>query len=129
MKLSYVTFGLLILSCGLLIPINGAAASSSSKTIDFNRDVRPILSDNCFNCHGPDEKRRKAKLRLDISEGAVEVRDGKQAIKPKDIQASELWRRINTKDPDDLMPPPDSNKKLTEQQIQTLRRWIEVGAQ
>ncbi|EEF59706.1 PSD1 and planctomycete cytochrome C domain-containing protein [Pedosphaera parvula] len=129
MKLSYVTFGLLILSAGPLIPINGAAASSSSKTIDFNRDVRPILSDNCFNCHGPDEKRRKAKLRLDIAEGAVEVREGKQAIKPKDLQASEVWRRINTKDPDDMMPPPDSNKKLTEQQIQTLKRWIEGGAQ
>jgi Protein of unknown function (DUF1553)/Protein of unknown function (DUF1549)/Planctomycete cytochrome C len=129
MKLSYVTFGLLSLFAGCLMPGNGYAASLSSKTIDFNRDIRPILSDNCFNCHGPDEKRRKAKLRLDTADGATADHDGKQAIKPKDIQASELWRRINAKDPDDIMPPPDSNKKLTSDQIQTLRRWIEAGAQ
>ena len=106
----------------------GFSASSSTKNISFNRDIRPILSDNCFGCHGPDEKKRKAKLRLDTREGATAERDKTQAIKPKDLAGSELWSRINAKDPDDIMPPSDSNKKLTAQQIDTLRRWILEGA-
>ncbi|MDB6026977.1 MAG: hypothetical protein JWM68_3200, partial [Verrucomicrobiales bacterium] len=104
------------------------AASSAPKAISFNEDVRPILSDNCFNCHGPDEKKRKAKLRLDKRDSATAVHDTVQAIKPKDLKGSELWSRINAKDPDDIMPPPDTNKKLTPQQIETLRRWIVEGA-
>ena len=104
-------------------------AASSGKEIDFNRDIRPILSENCFSCHGPDEKHRKAKLRLDTREGATEDRKGSVAVKPGDLQGSELWARIITKDPDDLMPPPDSHKKLTPQQIEMLKRWILQGAE
>jgi hypothetical protein len=92
--------------------------------IRFNRDVRPILSDNCFLCHGPDKNKRKAKLRLDDREIAL----AKKAIVPGDIRASELVRRIFTTDPDDQMPPPDSGKKITPAQRQTLKKWIAAGA-
>ncbi len=111
-----------------LHPPAGRAASTSDKRVDFNRDIRPILSDNCFACHGPDEKKRKAKLRLDQPEGAFAAKDGHQAIKPRNLKASELWLRINSKDPDELMPPPDSHKKLKPEQIALFKQWIEQGA-
>jgi hypothetical protein len=79
--------------------------------VQFNRDVRPILSDQCFSCHGFDAKKRKAGLRLDVAEGAYAAnKDGRVAVKPGDLAGSELWRRLNTTDPDDVMPPPDSHK-------------------
>jgi hypothetical protein len=112
-----------------LLVTKGLAASTTTKPVRFNEDIRPILSDNCFGCHGPDEKKRKAKLRLDTFEGATKVSQGTQAIKPRDLAGSELWSRIHAKDPDDVMPPPESNKKLTPAQVDTLRRWIEGGAQ
>jgi hypothetical protein len=96
--------------------------------VDFNHDIQPILSDNCYHCHGPDEKARKAKLRLDTKEGAFRVKDGKAVIRPGDAKASELVRRITTDDQDDLMPPPDSHRKLTPQQIDLLKRWVAEGA-
>jgi len=95
---------------------------------DFSRDVLPIFSDNCFKCHGPDEKARKAKLRLDTKEGAFRVKDGKTVIVPGKSAESELFSRIITRDPDDLMPPPESNHKLTVKQIELVRRWIDGGA-
>ncbi len=113
----------------LLLAVFTARAATPVKRIDFNRDIRPILSDNCFNCHGFDEKKRKAKLRLDTFEGATATRDPKAAIKPKDLNASELWYRINTTNADDHMPPAESNKKLTAAQIDSLKRWIQEGAQ
>jgi len=113
-------FGLLVVA---------AAHAGENAVVDFNRDIRPILSENCFSCHGPDEKKRKAKLRLDVRDIAVSVRESVQAVKPKDLDGSELWRRITTKDEDDLMPPSDSNKKLTAPQIAMLRRWILEGAE
>ncbi len=97
--------------------------------IDFNRDIRPLLSDNCFGCHGPDEKTRKGKLRLDLPEGAFKARDPLPAITPKDLAKSELWNRITTKDEDDLMPPADSHKKLLPEQIELIRKWIVQGAE
>jgi len=90
----------------------------------FNRDVRPILSDNCFRCHGPELKSRKAKLRLDVREVAVE----KEAIVPGKPDESELIRRLETTNPDDHMPPEDTHKTVTPAQIATLRRWIAAGA-
>ena len=96
--------------------------------VDFARDVLPILSDNCFHCHGPDEKARKAKLRLDTKEGAFRVRDGEAVIVPGKSAESELVRRITADDPDEVMPPPKSNRKLTPQQIETLKRWVDQGA-
>src|SRR5215813_7274951 len=96
--------------------------------IDFDREIRPIFSENCYQCHGPDEKARKAKLRLDTREGAFRAKDGKTVIVPGKSGQSELVRRITTKDPEDLMPPPDSNHKLTSRQIELLRNWIDQGA-
>ena len=93
--------------------------------IEFNRDIRPILSDNCFYCHGPDQNHRKGELRLDVREDAV----GKKAFIPGNAEESELLKRLVAKDPDELMPPPDSNKKLTEDQKETLRRWIKQGGE
>lgn len=119
----------IIAVCLVLAASSARAAIQPVKRIDFNRDIRPILSDNCFNCHGFDEKKRKAKLRLDIAEGATAPRDGKPAIKPKDLNGSELWYRINTTNADDHMPPAESNKHLTAAQIDTLKRWILQGAQ
>src|SRR6267378_4048183 len=96
--------------------------------VDFSRDVLPIFSDNCFKCHGPDEKARKAKLRLDTKDGAFRVKDGKTVIVSGKSAKSELFKRITTSDPDDLMPPPESNHKLTVKQIELVRRWIDEGA-
>src|SRR5258706_15987803 len=91
--------------------------------VDFSREVLPILSDNCFQCHGPDSKARKAGLRLDTKEGAFRVRDGISAIVPKDSAKSELIRRIGSTDAEFMMPPPASRHKLTQKQIGTLGRW------
>jgi hypothetical protein len=101
---------------------------AASEKMEFTRDIRPILSDNCYHCHGPDEQRRKAKLRLDSKEGLFAVREGKAVIKAGSPQSSELWRRITTQDLDDLMPPLDSHKKLTPEQIAKVKAWIEQGA-
>ena len=92
--------------------------------IEFNRDVQPILSDNCFYCHGNDPKHREAKLRLDIRDEAVKA----EAFIPGKAAKSELVSRIFTVDEDDLMPPPDSHKKLTQRQKEILKKWIDQGA-
>lgn len=96
--------------------------------IQFNRDIRPILTENCFPCHGFDANKRKADLRLDLAESATALRKGHQAIKPADRAGSELWRRINSTDPQVHMPRPESGKKLTPAQIGLLGRWIDEGA-
>jgi hypothetical protein len=106
----------------------GVDRAAGKGNVDFSRDIQPILSDNCFRCHGPDEKARKGKLRLDTKEGAFRVKDGKTVIVPGKSAESELLRRITTKDPDDLMPPPESNRQLTARQITLLRQWIDEGA-
>ncbi|MEO1843053.1 MAG: DUF1549 domain-containing protein, partial [Akkermansiaceae bacterium] len=90
--------------------------------LDFNRDIRPILSDKCFQCHGPDENKRKAKLRLDVREEALKV------IEPSDPGGSELMARVTHPDPEERMPPLKSHKKLNQRQIATLRTWISEGA-
>ncbi|MDX2020705.1 MAG: PSD1 and planctomycete cytochrome C domain-containing protein [Deltaproteobacteria bacterium] len=91
----------------------------------FNRDIRPILSDKCFFCHGPDSAKRKAGLRLDVRDAALKD----EAIVPGKPEASELWKRINATDVDDVMPPPDVHKALKPEEITLLRRWIEAGAE
>jgi hypothetical protein len=104
--------------------------ASGPGKISFNRDVRPILSDQCFACHGFDAKKRKADLRLDVAEGAYKKNDdGSAAIKPGDLNGSTLWQRISTTNEDDIMPPADSHKKLTAAQRDILKRWIEQGAE
>ena len=105
-----------------------AARGQNQTALDFNRDIRPILSDNCFACHGFDAKKRKADLRLDVLAGATADLGGHQAVKPGQPGASELVARILSTDPEEMMPPPDSHKKLSQSQIETLRRWISEGA-
>jgi hypothetical protein len=100
-----------------------ASVAQPLAAVDFAREVLPILSDNCLSCHGPDEKDRKAGLRLDTREGALE------ALVPGDAAASELLARVLTEDADELMPPPESHKpRLNPQQVAVLRQWIEQGA-
>ncbi|MAE62825.1 MAG: hypothetical protein CMJ18_01015 [Phycisphaeraceae bacterium] len=104
------------------------AGITAAQDVDFNRDVRPILSANCFACHGHDAEKREAGLRLDRASSARAERKGRRAIAPGDLTASEGWRRINATDPDLLMPPPSTHKTLTRSEIDVLRRWIESGA-
>jgi mono/diheme cytochrome c family protein len=106
-----------------------AARNAGSAPIDFNREIRPILSENCFACHGPDEKTRKADLRLDTREGAFAVRDGIAAIVAGRPDDSELVLRIEGPDATLRMPPVKSGKKLSPAQIALLRRWIDQGAE
>ncbi|MCC7388015.1 MAG: DUF1553 domain-containing protein [Phycisphaerales bacterium] len=105
------------------------APAPDARAIDFSRDIRPILSNNCYLCHGPDPSSRKADLRLDTPAGLHATLDnGGTPVTPGDRDASELWRRITAADPDDHMPPPDSGKHLTPEQIDLLGRWIDAGA-
>lgn len=105
------------------------APTAHAEQLSFNRDIRPILSANCFACHGPDAKTREADLRLDVHEEAVAVRDGVAAIRPGAPDDSEMIRRILTKDPDDVMPPPKAHlPALSPEKIDTLKRWISAGA-
>src|SRR5438552_56451 len=106
----------------------GVDRAAGKGSVGFSRDILPILSDVCFRCHGPDEKARKGKLRLDTREGAFRVKDGKTVIVPGKSVESELFRRITAKDPDDLMPPPESNRQLTARQINLIHQWIDEGA-
>ena len=103
-----------------------------AKEVSFNRDIRPILSNKCFSCHGPDKHDRKAELRLDISEGsdgAYREKDGNFALKPGSIDDSELWHRIISEDSEEVMPPPEANKKLlTVQEKELIKAWINSGA-
>jgi hypothetical protein len=98
--------------------------------VRYDRDVRPLLSDRCFKCHGPDASQRRAELRLDLREGALRPRKRKgPAIVPGDPQHSELWRRVSSDDPDERMPPPGSNKRpLSPRERELVRRWIADGA-
>jgi hypothetical protein len=121
--LSLLLLTLLVSPC--MTAVHGAVFPGD---VDFSRDILPILSDNCYQCHGPDEKARKAKLRLDTKEGAFRLKDGKAVIVPGKSAESELVHRITSIDPDEVMPPPDSNRKLTPKQIDLLKRWVEQGA-
>ena len=93
--------------------------------ISFDRDVLPILSDNCFKCHGPDRRTRQANLRLDLKEGALRTEN--PVIQPRDIENSQLIARIMAEDPMRVMPPPSSKLELTSEQIKTLKQWVAVG--
>ena len=104
--------------------------SRADEPVRFNRDVRPILAEHCFACHGFDSARRQAGLRLDQRDGATQVLDsGTRAIVPGDVAASELWKRVKSNDPDLRMPPPESKHTLAATELETLKRWIEQGAE
>jgi hypothetical protein len=109
-----------------LIPLFALWVVGQAREVDFNRDVRPILSDKCFRCHGPDKEHRKAKLRLDLEASAKDPK--KKAVIPGKPQESELVYHITTDDEDDLMPPPDSGKSLTLKEKKLLIQWIAEGA-
>src|SRR6056297_2054712 len=107
-----------------LLGLAAMAVAGEPTKIDFNRDVRTILSDKCFLCHGPDEAGRKAGLRLDERESAIAV----GAIVPGDPEWSELVARVTSDDPDTVMPPPSMEKPITPDEAAVLKRWIDEGA-
>ncbi|MEC8941405.1 MAG: c-type cytochrome domain-containing protein, partial [Verrucomicrobiota bacterium] len=115
----------------IIVPLLGASllTEAAQAAPDFARDIRPILSETCFACHGQDARKRKAKLRLDQGESALAERDGVQAIVPGDLENSEAWIRITSKDEDEVMPPRDSHKQLSDAEKELLRQWILQGAQ
>src|SRR5262245_57788344 len=104
------------------------AQTTQTKPVDFNRDIRPILSDTCFTCHGPDEQNQQAGLRLDTKEGAFADRGGYRIIIPGKAAESRLFQRVSAKEESLRMPPPTADRKLTQPQIELLRRWIDEGA-
>ena len=120
----------------LVLPVIWGAVfflpATAEDFVSFNRDIRPLLSDRCFACHGPHAAKREANLQLDIpdgDQGPFHSRDGHHVIKPGDLDSSELWLRLNSNDPSLQMPPHDSGKKpLTDEQRELVRRWILQGA-
>ena len=112
----------------VLVGMDGAVAQPADPPVDFARQIRPILSENCFACHGFDPAARQAELRLDEREAAVALHEGHAAIVPGQTSESEVWKRLHSTDPDEQMPPPSSGKKLSEAQKQLLKRWIDEGA-
>ncbi len=112
---------ILLFSSGILFSSTGVSAVE----VDFSRDIRPILSDKCFRCHGPDAGNREADLRLDLRDVAVEL----GAIAPGDPGGSELIDRLLSDDPDTMMPPPATDKKILSGELKLLSEWIEQGAQ
>lgn len=105
----------------LLLSYSSILAIGDTGNLDFNRDVRPILSENCFHCHGPDTTTRKAELRLDLADSAMTV------VNAEDPDSSELIRRVLSNDPDEQMPPPESLKQITSEQKKILTDWIKTG--
>jgi hypothetical protein len=128
-----LSFGplLRLLALGAFTATAGAAVPAAAlPPVDFSREVRPILSDKCYHCHGPDEQGRKAQLRFDTKEGAFRLRDGAAVIVPGHSAESELMFRIKSTDDDEIMPPPEAKLgRLTPAEIATLQRWIDEGAQ
>jgi hypothetical protein len=120
-----LTFSPIRFFIGLLALSGAGLWAAVPERVEFNRDVRPILSDNCFYCHGNDPSHREADLRLDLREEALSA----QAFIPGNAKQSELIARILTSDEDELMPPPESHKKLTAEQKEILKRWIDQGAE
>ena len=115
-----------------LVALAATAASPAQQPVDFQRDVRPVLSRRCYACHGPDAQARKADLRLDRGEGAhgaFAARDGRPAVVPGDVTSSELWHRVTSEDRAERMPPRTAHQEpMTAGELATLRAWIEAGA-
>ena len=122
-------FASAILAAVVAIPGDGSGSPVAPDAVEFNRDIRPILSDRCYQCHGPDAARRKADLRLDQEVSAKADRDGERAIVAGKKEASELYRRTTAKDAAERMPPQKSGKTLSPVEIEILGRWIDQGAQ
>ena len=122
-----------LLSAATLLSTLWASVGLAASEVDFNRDIRPVLSDRCFHCHGPAEEDRQAHLRLDRpdgEEGALRTFSGSTAIKPGDLESSELWYRITTDDENERMPPADVHKMpLSAHEQQLFKQWILQGAE
>ena len=114
---------------GVLFNATFSTACSAEGSVDFNRDIRPILSDRCFACHGPDAAAREAELRVDLREDALADRGGYAVIVPGDASQSTIIERLTTDDPDERMPPVDFGKELSEQEVDLIRQWIDQGAE
>ncbi|TWU09013.1 Planctomycete cytochrome C [Symmachiella macrocystis] len=117
-----------VITVGLLCSFVGQAQAAEPRSVDFNRDVRPILSETCFRCHGPDSAAREADLRLDNADDAFADRGDLFAIVPGEPEKSEAYQRLVADDESLKMPPPDSKLSLTPEQVETLRLWIAQGA-
>jgi mono/diheme cytochrome c family protein len=113
----------------VLAGLTSRLAAESNLAVDFTRDVRPILANNCFHCHGPDEGERKADLRLDVWKNVGDIHGAIAVVSPGKPAKSDLINRILSTDSDVRMPPPDSGKGLTSEQIDTLRKWVAQGAE
>jgi hypothetical protein len=120
------------MACPVLLALPAALAAAAEPlpaTVEYNRDIRPLLSDACYQCHGPDAARRKADLRLDTEAGArADLGGDTRAVVPGDPARSELLRRVSSDDEDERMPPAKSGRRLSRRQVALLRRWIEQGA-
>jgi hypothetical protein len=112
----------------VLLLLRGTSGGVRGQEVTFSRDVLPILSDACFTCHGPDAGARKGKLRFDTEEGALHRKGRDPVIVPGKSAMSELIRRIVTSDEKEVMPPRNSNRKLSAKQIEVLKRWVDSGA-
>ena len=120
----------MVCAAGLSLSIVGVRpvdAAEAPARLEYNRDIRPILSDKCFRCHGPDAGQRQGDLRLDQREAAIAARDGHRALSPGQPDQSELVHRVTSPDPADRMPPTDSGSELSAAEIERLKQWIEQG--
>ena len=121
-----------VLSCRSNISTEDAQTQQLPKKVDFNHHIKPILSDRCYKCHGPDKKVREANLRFDTEEGAFALLDSatnSRAIVPGNVKKSLLVKRVSSSDPDFMMPRPESNLSLSNYEIKLLKKWIEQGAE
>jgi hypothetical protein len=132
MRLAPTAFAVVLLSVARLPGQTPAARNAQDagarETVEFNRDIRPLLSDRCYTCHGPDQARRRTKLRFDVEADAKQDLGGRFAIVPGDAAKSEIIRRITATDPARRMPPVSSGRTLTTGEIDLIQRWIEQGA-
>jgi hypothetical protein len=123
-----VLCAVIVFGVGALVTGGNSCVASEPDRVEFNRDIRPILSNKCFQCHGPDSAKREAELRLDREQDAKADRNGVPAIKPGRLDNSELIRRITSEVKDERMPPEEGGKQLTTQEIAVLQRWVAEGA-
>ncbi|MDP7205902.1 MAG: c-type cytochrome domain-containing protein, partial [Pirellulaceae bacterium] len=110
------------------VAIITAVTAGAAEPVSFTRDVRPILSNNCYTCHGPDDAARITDIRLDTREGLFSLAGEITPVVPRQLKASELYRRITSSEDEVRMPPPGSHKTLSDTDKEVLRRWIKQGA-
>ena len=125
-----LAFSLGVYSCHSSLPADEAIAARLPEVVDYNYHIKPLLSDRCYSCHGPDANTREADLRLDTEEGAFKTltESGKKAIVKGSLRKSAIWHRIMEEDPNELMPPPESNLSLNSFEIALIGKWIDQGA-